>query len=121
MSLVLCRGCERHIRGHELACPFCGAAHEPEVRVLPPFRATSRAAVLFFTAGSLVACGKKPADPEPVIDVAPIASASASVSVTPDEDHDAAVAAMKEKLRDGGPHAVSVYGPAPINSNAKKK
>jgi hypothetical protein len=31
-SFVLCTGCTRHVKAHEPACPFCGAAPSPLAR-----------------------------------------------------------------------------------------
>src|SRR5688572_3112902 len=62
-TLLACESCSRHIRTTEKACPFCGATREASEPVtLSPFRPANRAAVFFFTATSLVACGKKDAD-----------------------------------------------------------
>jgi hypothetical protein len=78
-TLVACESCSRHIRTTESVCPFCGkarAASAPET--LTPFRPVNRAAVFFFTATSLVACGKKDADKT---DAAPEAAAASNTAV----------------------------------------
>lgn len=31
-TMTVCRGCSRHVRETECACPFCGAAVEPAAR-----------------------------------------------------------------------------------------
>jgi hypothetical protein len=120
MSLVVCRHCERHIRPKEQECPFCSSPNSAKAAEPLPFRPTSRAAVLFFTAASLAGCGKKEAD-TPTIDVPPSPSASAAATASaPAVDDDAEKKALMEKIRESGA-PVAVYGPAPINSNNKRK
>ncbi len=79
-NLVLCESCSRHVRSTESKCPFCGAERaSTEPAALSPFRPANRAAVFFFTATSLVACGKKDA-------------AKSETDVTPDAANTAVMA-----------------------------
>jgi len=59
MALVLCGGCERHVRETEARCPFCGrlraASEFDELSFEVPTR-LSRAAILLAGAVSMTAC-----------------------------------------------------------------
>jgi hypothetical protein len=68
MSLVLCQGCNRHVRSAETHCPFCNAAVTAAPRpLLPPeTRRLSRAALLVAASLAMTACGggtPQPTDP----------------------------------------------------------
>lgn len=74
-DLVRCEGCERHVRSHEAACPFCGHARQAgsASNTRSRLSTTSRAARMAFALASvatLSACyggpPPRPADgPEP--------------------------------------------------------
>ena len=67
-----CPSCARHVRSFETTCPFCeatlpGACLLPDA---PPLgRVASRAAITFFAAAAIAACGKTSTvnDPQPQI------------------------------------------------------
>ena len=101
-----CASCARHIRASEAACPFCGAAAAPDASVLarkPAMsgRPMSRAALLFASAATALACSSSGSDN----------GASGAPPV-----HDAGGA-----QEDAGPDAagegnpVVLYGPAPMD------
>jgi len=70
MSLQICEGCERHVRG--ASCPYCGAALAPPVAVKGGLSRMGRAAlalggVTAFSA-AMVACYGGPVPPRPPAD-----------------------------------------------------
>lgn len=88
MSLRLCPGCQRHVRAHEVACPFCAGPLEVagEPAALPSER-LGRAAIMAFTTAlagtALVACSDGGGASTPsATPLKASASASASAAAT---------------------------------------
>lgn len=80
-ELVPCASCARHVRSHELACPFCGAAREPggtsPARGIP--RGSSRAAAFALLAVTTAGCAAShDRDDEPALEAGASADASQS-------------------------------------------
>jgi len=105
-----CPSCARHVRSYETACPFCEAAlpgrcERPDA---PPLgRVASRAALTFFAAAAIAACGKTSTtnDPQP------------QITKYGGPPMDIADAQVVEPI----PEPVAVYGPAPVAEPRNKK
>jgi hypothetical protein len=104
-----CEACERHIKGGETACPFCGAtlsagfgtcAKPTASRAKAPL---TRAAILFVGAAAAAACDGAV---EPGDDAGNVADASSDVS-------------SSDAARDDG-NPVALYGPVPVDASPAK-
>lgn len=70
-TMTVCRGCSRHVRQTECACPFCGAAVEPAAhtqgdaapRGLSRGRLAVAVALTVAASATLAACYGAPSEP----------------------------------------------------------
>ncbi len=65
MALSPCPGCQRHVRRHERACPFCAHALPLRVAATPLPAARVSRALLMGGALALVGCGSGTPRPDP--------------------------------------------------------
>jgi hypothetical protein len=88
-----CGACERHVRGHERACPFCGAAVAPKAlaAAAPAWRASRAEWLARGSALALAGCSSSMAGGTPTgADATAVEAGSATPDAAPSADADAA-------------------------------
>ena len=99
-KLTPCRGCKRHCRVSEVACPFCGAR-----------RLAIGASAVVFAALAVGWSGEAEADA--ALDAGAAPDAMTTDAGTSDDDGAAAEELRRERLMDEERHVVPLYGVPP--------